>query len=172
VATIGVSLAVPEPWGSDLQEYRIGLGDELARHIPTHITLLPPHEVAESEIPDIEAHLAQVASLTRPFHVHLRGTGTFRPTSPVVFVGVVQGISQCEELAAEVLQGPLEIDRAFPFHPHVTIAHHLPEPTLERAFVELERFDAAFDAYEMWMYRHDARVGWQPTRAFAFQSSS
>ena len=64
---------------------------------------------------------------SRPFRVHLRGTGTFQPISPVVFVGVVQGISQCEVLAAEVLRGPLAIDRAFPFHPHVTIAHHLPE---------------------------------------------
>lgn len=172
MATIGVSLAIPEPWGSELQEYRIALGDEAARHIPTHITLLPPHEVAESEIPGVETHLSAVAARIRPFHVHLRGTGTFQPTSPVVFVGVVQGISQCEELAAEVLQGPLGIERAFPFHPHVTIAHHLPEATLERAFVELERFDAAFDAYEMWMYLHDARVGWQPTRAFAFQSGS
>ncbi len=71
-------------------------------------------------------------------------------------------------LAAAVLRGPLAIERAFPFHPHVTIAHHLPEAKLEQAFVELERFDAAFDVTEMWMYLHDDGLGWQPTRAFAF----
>ncbi len=168
--TIGVSLAVPEPWGSKLQEYRIGMGDEAARHIPTHITLLPPHEVDEAELDDVTAHLAEVAAKSQPFRVHLRGTGTFRPTSPVVFVGVVEGIGRCEELAAGVLQGPLAIEREFPFHPHVTIAHHLPESGLEQAFVELERFDAAFDVREMWMYLHDPTSGWQPTRAFAFKA--
>jgi 2'-5' RNA ligase len=170
VPTIGVSLAVPEPWGSELQQYRIGMGDEDARRIPTHITLLPPHEVSPADLVDIEKHLEHVASQVRPFRIHLRGTGTFRPTSPVVFVGVVQGISQCEVLAAEVLQGPLSIERAFPFHPHVTIAHHLPESSLEKAFVELERFDAAFDVSQMWMYLHDDASGWQPTRAFPFRT--
>jgi 2'-5' RNA ligase len=167
VPTIGVSLAVPEPWGSELQQYRIGMGDESARHIPTHITLLPPYELDEAHRTAVEDHLAAVAAQVEPFRVHLRGTGTFQPTSPVVFVGVVQGISQCEVLAAEVLQGPLAIERAFPYHPHVTIAHHQPESKLEQAFVEFERFDAEFDVNEMWLYLHDAASGWQPTRAFA-----
>jgi 2'-5' RNA ligase len=170
VPTIGVSLAVPEPWGSKLQEYRIGMGDVGARYIPTHITLLPPHEVEEADLEGVVDHLTEVAARNQPFRVHLRGTGTFQPTSPVVFVGVVQGISQCERLAAGVLRGPLAIDREFPFHPHVTIAHHLPESSLEQAFVELERFDAAFDVNEMWMYLHDETSGWQPTRAFPFKA--
>ena len=168
--TIGVSLAVPEPWGSELQEYRIGMGDEAARHIPTHITLLPPHEVDQDDLEAVESHLAGVVQQMAPFRVHLRGTGTFRPTSPVVFVGVVEGISQCEQLAARVLRGPLAIERRFPFHPHVTIAHDLPEASLEQAFVELERFDAAFDVREMWMYLHDPVSGWKPTRSFTFTS--
>jgi 2'-5' RNA ligase len=169
VPTIGVSIAVPEPWGSQLQQYRIGMGDQDARHIPTHITLLPPHQLDEADVPAVEEHLAAVAAGVDPFRVHLRGTGTFQPISPVVFVGVVQGISACEVLAAAVLRGPLAIERAFPFHPHVTIAHHLPEAKLEQAFVEYERFDAAFDVDVMWMYLHDEASGWQPTRAFAFR---
>jgi len=169
VPTIGVSIAVPEPWGSQLQQYRIGMGDEDARQIPTHITLLPPYELDEADLPAVEEHLAAVAAGVDPFRVHLRGTGTFQPTSPVVFVGVVQGISACEVLAAAVLRGPLAIERRFPFHPHVTVAHHLPEARLEQAFVELEGFDAAFDVDRMWMYLHDSVSGWQPTRAFAFR---
>ncbi|MCW2836378.1 MAG: 2-5 ligase, partial [Marmoricola sp.] len=152
--TIGVSVAVPEPWGNELQQYRIDVGDEAARHIPTHITLLPPHEVADADLDDVVAHLAKVAEGTEPFRVHLRGTGTFRPVSPVVFIGVVEGISQCEQLAAGVRRGPLAIERAFPYHPHVTVAQHLPEDRLERAFTELEGFDAAFAVEEMWMYLH------------------
>ena len=165
--TIGVSVAVPEPWGTELQQYRIGAGDEAARHIPTHITLLPPHEVPDAEIERVVTHLAAVAARTEPFRVHLRGTGTFQPVSPVVFVGVVEGISQCEQLAAGVRQGPLVIERVFPYHPHVTVAHHLSNQKLEQAFTDLEGFDASFHVEEMWMYLHDYASGWQPTHAFS-----
>jgi 2'-5' RNA ligase len=164
--TIGVSVAVPEPWGSALQQYRIAVGDETAAHIPTHITLLPPHEVAEEQLSGVVEHLAAVAGGTEPFEVHLRGTGTFAPVSPVVFVGVVAGISACEQLAAGVRRGPLHLERMFPYHPHVTIAHHLPDEQLDRAFHDLQHFDATFDVEEMWMYLHDERSGWQPTQAF------
>lgn len=167
--TIGVSIAVPEPWGSALQQYRIDVGDETAAHIPTHITLLPPHEVPDDGLDGIVAHLGDVATGTGPFRVHLRGTGTFAPVSPVVFVGVVEGISRCEQLAAAVRQGPLQIQRAFPYHPHVTVAHHLPEHQLRRAFDDLQDFDASFDVDEMWMYCHDDTSGWRPTHAFALR---
>ena len=163
---IGVSVAVPEPWGSELQSYRVGVGDESGRRIPSHITLLPPYDVVADEIDPVIAHLADAARRTRPFRVHLRGTGTFRPVSPVVFVNVVEGISHCEQLAADVRSGPLVIEAAFPYHPHVTVAHGMPEGTLEKAFVELERYDAAFDVTSMWLYVHDSDLGWQPARSF------
>ena len=166
VPTIGVSVAVPEPWGSELQQYRIGVGDGTARHIPTHITLLPPHEVAQEDLELAAEHLADAARATEPFRVHLRGTGTFRPVSPVVFVNVVEGIAGCEQLASDVRRGPLALEAAFPYHPHVTVAHDLAESELERAFVELERYDAAFDVDRMWMYVHDPVDGWQPMWSF------
>jgi 2'-5' RNA ligase len=171
VSTIGISVAVPEPWGTELQQYRIAAGDQAARHIPTHITLLPPLEVAVEDIERVVSHLAKIASGMDPFRVHLRGTGTFRPVSPVVFIGVVEGISQCEQLAAGVRQGPLVIERRFPYHPHVTVAHHLSDEQLERAFTDLKDFDAAFEVREMWMYHHDEASGWQPTRAFSLGDS-
>ncbi len=168
--TIGVSVAVPEPWGDQLQQYRIGVGDESARHIPTHITLLPPHDVPEEALPRVIEHLDEVAATGEPFRVHLRGTGTFAPVSPVVFVGVVEGISQCEQLAAGVLEGPLAIDRQFPYHPHVTVAHHLRAEQLRQAFRDLQDFDAAFEVTELWMYLHDDASGWKPARAFPLGS--
>ena len=170
--TIGVSIAVPDPWGSELQQYRIDLGDESARHIPTHITLLPPHEVPDEDLDGLVDHLAGVAARSEPFRVHLRSTGSFRPVSPVVFIGVVEGISQCEQLAADVRRGPLEVGKGFPYHPHVTVAHHLPEADLDRAFAELDRFDVAFDVAEMWMYLHDDNSGWRPSRSFPLGRSS
>lgn len=165
--TIGVALAIPEPWASELQDYRTSVGDATATMIPTHITLIPPTEVAEDALADVEKHLAEVASRTDAFCIHLRGTGTFRPVSPVVFVTVAEGISACEQLAGALRKGPLEVDLQFPYHPHVTIAHHLTDDALDRAFTELATFESVFDADEFHLYVHDPHSGWQPTHDFA-----
>lgn len=165
-------MAIPEPWASQLQDYRERLGDETASMIPTHITLVPPTEVADAVLGDIEDHLEAVARTVDTFEVHLRGTGTFRPVSPVVFVAVVQGISQCEQLASAVRRGPLDVDLAFPYHPHVTVAHDLPDEALDRAFGELASFECRFEVDDFHLYVHDAVQGWRPTRDFALRSSA
>ena len=167
MTTIGVAVAIPEPWGTRLQEYRSSLGDATAHAIPTHITLIPPTEIGEDQLADVEAHLARVAEGHGAYRVHLRGTGTFRPVSPVVFVTVAEGIPGCERLAADLRQGPLAVDLDFPYHPHVTVAHHLDDEALDRAFNELAGFDCEFLADEFHLYVHDAVRGWVPSRAFA-----
>jgi 2'-5' RNA ligase len=167
VPTIGVAVAIPEPWATELQEYRTGVGDEMAATIPTHITLIPPTEVSDEELEKVEAHLSDVATGIQPFDVHLRGTGTFRPVSPVVFVGLVEGISRCEQLADAVRRGPLAVDLVHPYHPHVTIAHHLSEQRLDQAFDELAGFDCEFRVETFGLYVHDHEKGWTPTRCFA-----
>lgn len=166
MTTIGVSVAVPDPWGSELQDYRVQLGDPTAAAIPTHITLLPPIDVDDDLLPSIGDHLATVAAATPPFAVHLRGTGSFRPVSPVVFVNVVEGISSCEVLASAVRRGPLAIDAQFPYHPHVTVAHHLSEELLDRAFEDLGSFDCRFTVGQVSLYEHRDGRGWAPVRDF------
>jgi 2'-5' RNA ligase len=167
VPTIGVAVAIPEPWASQLQDYRTSIGDVTATKIPTHITLVPPTEIDALE--DVERHLAGVAAELDAFCIHLRGTGTFRPVSPVVFVTVVEGISQCEQLANVVRRGPLATELEYPYHPHVTIAHHLDDQALDQAFVELAGFDCTFDVTEFHLYLHDDEVGWQPDLSFALR---
>ncbi|QIG44143.1 2'-5' RNA ligase family protein [Nocardioides anomalus] len=164
--TIGVAVAIPEPWATQLQDYRTGVGDTMAATIPTHITLVPPTEVTDEQLLEVEAHLEAAAAGVASFAVHLRGTGTFRPVSPVVFVSLVEGISQCEQLAAAVRRGPLAIDLAFPYHPHVTVAHHLADEQLDRAFSELSEFECAFAVGDFHLYVHDEERGWTPTRYF------
>lgn len=167
VRTIGVAVAIPEPWATQLQDYRASIGDETATRIPTHITLIPP-TVCEDLDPVME-HLQQVAATSTGFDVHLRGTGTFRPVSPVIFVCVVQGISGCERLADSVRSGPLAQELSFPYHPHVTIAHHLDDTTLDRAFAELAHFECEFPVEEFHLYVHDEEIGWQVDRSFALK---
>jgi 2'-5' RNA ligase len=166
VPTIGVAVAIPEPWATELQDYRTSVGDTMAATIPTHITLVPPTDVDVVALAEVEGHLADAAAGVRPFGVHLRGTGTFRPVSPVVFVSLVEGISQCEQLASAVRRGPLDVELAFPYHPHVTIAHDVPSGQLDRAFDELAEFECAFDVADFHLYVHDEASGWTQTRSF------
>lgn len=162
---IGVAIAIPEPWATQLYDYRIEIGDPTAAGVPSHITLIPPTEV-DGDLTAIEAHLAQAATQVEPFTVHLRGTATFRPVSPVVFVGLVEGISKCEQLAAAVRRGPLAVDLHFPYHPHVTVAHHLDDAALDRAFEELASFDCRFEVTDFHLYVHHDEEGWKATRTF------
>lgn len=168
--TIGVALAVPEPWAGQLQQYRAGVGDATARMIPTHITLVPPVEVGADDLAAVEEHLAGVAADSVRFRVHLRGTGSFRPVSAVVFVAVVEGISHCERLSGALCQGPLAVQLAYPYHPHVTVAHDLAEDLLDRAFGELADFECDFEVSGFVLYAHDRVSGWQPVREFGLRA--
>jgi len=170
--TIGVAIAVPEPWGGQLQDYRTDLGDKTAAGIPTHITLIPPYDVAAEQLPAVERHLAEASTMNTAFKVHLRGTGTFRPVSPVVFVTVVEGISGCEQLAGSVRRGPLACDLTFPYHPHVTVAHHLDDAAMDRAFGDLADFECDFEADRFSLYVHDADNGWAATRDYLLTASA
>ena len=163
--SIGVAIAIPEPWASELEDYRMKIGDPTAHGVPSHITLIPPTEV-EGDLTAIEKHLESAARLHTPFRVHLRGTATFRPVSPVVFIGLVEGISQCEQLAYSVRRGPLAVELHYPYHPHVTVAHHLGDEDLDRAFEELADFECVFEVADFHLYVHEGDLGWQARRTF------
>ncbi|MGI8701247.1 MAG: 2'-5' RNA ligase family protein [Nocardioidaceae bacterium] len=165
---IGVAVAVPEPWAGELERYRASFGDLLAHSIPAHVTLLPPTQVT-SGLRDVERHLAGVAALAPPFALRLQGTGSFRPVSPVVFVVVTQGIALCEKLAGEVRRGPLEQDLAYPYHPHVTVAHDLDDASLDAARDRLAGFGCTFDATAFHLYVHDDDGVWRPRRTFQLE---
>lgn len=167
MATIGVSIAVPEPWGRRLQDFRVANGDEQGASIPAHITLVPPVEVDDGRMPDVERHLAEVAGESAPYRIHLRGSGTFRPVSPVVFVSLAEGISSTEQLAARCRQGPLRVELTYPYHPHVTVAHVDDDDLLDRAFDGLAGFDCAFTVHDYHLYVHEPDQGWKATRAFS-----
>ena len=164
--TYGVAIAVPEPHGTQLREMRASFGDQLARTVPSHVTLLPPHEVDADDLDEICARLDKAACDVPAFRMRLRGTGTFRPVSPVVYVRVIAGY-----VATGVLAGQLRVaigapPAEFPFHPHVTVAHHLDDPALDRADAELHEFACDFEVEEFALFLHDDSAGWQPQRSF------
>jgi 2'-5' RNA ligase len=165
---IGVAIGIPEPYGRELQGWRERLGDPNAKRIVPHVTLLPPTTVATESLPAIEEHLRRIASEEQAFEIRLRGSATFLPVSPVVFVPLVQGISECERLEAKVRSGPLQRDLRFPYHPHVTVAHDIELDLLDRAFDAVRSYEARFRVWGFTMFEQDVDGTWRPQRDFVF----
>lgn len=164
--TIGVAIAIPPPFGVELAAWRRSIGDPTADAVPPHITLVPPTEIDPAGREAIEKHLATTATDHDPFRIHLRGTGTFRPVSPVVFVALARGISECEQLAAALRDGPTPVVLRFPYHPHVTVAQDLEDPVLDQAYAALADFEADFLVDEFGLYCHGADGVWRKERSF------
>jgi 2'-5' RNA ligase len=114
VSTIGVAIAIPQPYGDELQRFRASFGDPQADAIPTHITLVPPTEV-KGDLEPVRTHLAEVARR------HL----------------------------------------AFPFHPHVTVAHDVAEDALDLAYETLADYEASFEVDSFHLYVHGADGLWR-----------
>lgn len=165
--TVGVSIAIPEPYFSQLRQMRRDVGDPQADAVPPHVTLMPPTHVDRLSLPQFVEHLRAVAAATAPFDMILRGTGTFRPISPVVFVQLAQGVSSCEQLESRVRGGPVGRELEFRYHPHVTVAHHLDDAALDAAFEENKHFEAAFCVEAFHLYYQEADGSWAPVERFA-----
>lgn len=161
--TVGVAIAIPQPHATVLANWRRRAGDPAAELVRPHVTLLPPTPVVAATMNDVEAHLAGVAAQGRPFPMHLAGTGTFRPTSAVVFIQISRGVSDCEVLERSIRSGPLERDLQFPYHPHVTVAQDIPDDGLDDAYDGLAGFVARFtvERFGLFCRGRDGRWNWK-----------
>lgn len=164
--TIGVAIPVPAPHAEQLQRWRADFGDPLAWMVPAHVTLVPPTPVEEAALDAVREHLRACAATAEPFAMRLRGTETFRPVSPVVYVQVADGASECAALEQQVRSGVLGTQRRFPFHPHVTVAQEVDDAALDRARATLSEYEAAFPVDSMELYLHGGDGVWRPCAEF------
>lgn len=162
---LGVTVAIPEPYRSVLSRARAEVGDPLAQIIPPHVTLLPPTEIAESDLNGVHSLLEAVAQRHGCFTMGLKGTDTFRPISPVVFVALDQGWKECSDLQAELNVGVLAQEREFPYHPHVTIAHNLTPEQLDHAQDMMRGFTGQFTVHTIELFEHVGQQ-WRELRSF------
>jgi 2'-5' RNA ligase len=167
---IGVAIAVPRPFADELEGWRERFGDPAAHAIQAHVTLLPPTQVAD--VAAVVGHLAAVAQRHAAFPVVLQGTGTFRPVSPVVYVRVAQGAQQIVHLENDVRSGPLHRRLRFDYHPHVTVAHDLPDGTLALAQRTLADYEAAFTADAVTLYEMAPDGVWGPLQDFPLRADA
>ena len=163
---LGVAIAIPQPHANILTGWRRQVGDPGADLVFPHVTLLPPTAVPAEAMDEVTAHLAAAAKSHEPFVMHLAGTGTFRPLSPVVFIQVATGVSDCELLEREIRSGPLERDLEFPYHPHVTVAQEIADERLDEAYDGLSDFVARFSVERVVLFQRLRNGAWTRDQEF------
>lgn len=163
---VGVAIAIPQPHATVLANWRREVGDPAADLVFPHVTLLPPTAVAADEMDRIETHLADAAAAHHPFVMHLSGTGTFRPLSPVVFIQIATGVSDCEVLEHQIRRGVLARELEFPYHPHVTVAQGIADEGLDDAYEGLSGFVARFRVDGVVLFSRDSDGRWQWRKEF------
>ena len=118
---------------TEIDGLRRALGSTELTRIPPHVTLVPPQNVTESEVPGVLAHLRQVATVAVPLRLSLGPAATFAPRHEVVYLAVAEQARSLGALSAGPLAPPVTRPvRAFV--PHVTITNRAP-PEVARAGV-------------------------------------
>ena len=166
--TLCVAIPVPEPWGAEIDRARRALQPG-RQPLRSHITLIPPTDVPVDRVPEVLVHVSAVARAETGFRVELRGTGTFRPCSPVVFIGVVGGHGDVVALRDELAVGRFAPkEGGWPFQPHVTLAARCADQALDDAARWFEDFSALFEVRSVstfekvnrgWAVRDRASIG-------------
>ncbi|MHA7306130.1 2'-5' RNA ligase family protein [Arthrobacter sp. TMN-49] len=155
---LGVIVSLPPALAAVLSARREFYAGPDAAVVPPHITLVSGRTSDTWE--KAAEHVRKVAATATPFVISLRGTGTFEPVSPVVYVDVADGGAECTTLHEQLLAGPLEHLLEFDFYPHLTVAHDLDEATMALAKSELAGFSADFEVASIGLFDHLAG-GWE-----------
>jgi 2'-5' RNA ligase/GNAT superfamily N-acetyltransferase len=125
---LGVVLLVPQPLATQIDGVRRALGDGALGRIPPHITLVPPVNVADRDLPTAFAVVRRAAAATIPLELRVGPAATFQPVNPVAYLavgGAAEQLAALSSLRAACLAGPLDRPQDHEFVPHVTIADQL-----------------------------------------------
>ena len=147
---LGVVLLVPEPWATEVDGIRRALGDGALGRIPSHLTLVPPVNVREDDLPVAFDVVHRAAAACPVLELTLGPVASFAPVNPVAYLQVAgppAPMAQLVGLKDGLHAGPLDRPEDWPFVPHVTVADGLPEDRLTAAQLALSALsvDVAFE---------------------------
>jgi 2'-5' RNA ligase len=130
---LGVVLLVPEPSATEIDGLRRALGDDALARIPSHLTLVPPVNVREDDLPAAFDAVHAAAAVCPPLTLQLGPVATFAPVNPVAYLAVAADpvtMASLVRLRDELHAGPLDRPADHAFVPHVTVASELADERL------------------------------------------
>jgi 2'-5' RNA ligase len=139
---LGVALLVPAPVATELDGLRRALGEESLGRIPAHITLVPPVNVNDVDLPDALAVLREAAAAGGPLRLELGPPTTFHPVTPVVYLAVGGDLEGLHALRERVFRPPLSRPLSHTFVPHATLADEMDPARIPPALSTLAAYRA------------------------------
>jgi 2'-5' RNA ligase/GNAT superfamily N-acetyltransferase len=164
---LGVALLLPPDAAAEVDGLRTALGDGSLGRVPAHLTLVPPVNVREDDLPAALELLREAAGSVGPITLVLGPPATFLPENPVVYLAAGgERLDRLQMLRDAVFQPPLARDLTWPWVPHVTLADEADTPRIEAALVALSdyRVRVVFDRVHLLREERDTEGNrvWRP----------
>jgi 2'-5' RNA ligase len=138
---LGVAVVFESPVSDEIDGLRRALGDPGRPRIPPHITLVPPVNVRDADLPAALLALREAAeAVGRPLALTLGPPATFLPDNPVLYLRVAGDVVGLTKLRDSVFRPPLARSLTWPWTPHVTIAERASQARIAAALAALEDY--------------------------------
>lgn len=164
----------------EIQDYVTGIKQDFADRYasraalksPPHITLQPPFEWANANIPTLEKSIKTFASGSSSVPITLYGFAAFPPR--VIYVNVLKTQEllalQADLMAQMELLGIVDLSKTRPFAPHMTVAFRdLTKQNFRAAWTEFQHLPLHFEftATQLTLLLHDGKR-WDVSEEFPF----
>jgi 2'-5' RNA ligase len=130
---LGVVLLVPRPLADAVDGLRRAFGDPALERVAPHITLVPPINVRESDLPAALACLRAAAAQARPLELTIGPVAVFPGHEHVGYLevhGSNAAAAMLVDLARRAAAPPLDRPAEHDFVPHVTLTQGIDERRL------------------------------------------
>lgn len=134
-------LLVPGGAATEVQGLRRACGDRVLDHIAPHVTLVPPVNVREEDLPEALSIVRAAAARCDPLALTLGPPATFLPENPVLYLAVGgASLAALHDLRSALPSGPLARPVDHGFVPHVTISIDSTPERIEASMAALAEF--------------------------------
>ncbi len=133
-----VALLAPPSEAAEVDVLRRAVGVPEPFHVPPHVTLIPPINVAAADVDDVCSVLRRSAGAARPVRLDVGPATSFRPETPTLHLAVTgPDMDAVRALRGDLRSGPLDRPDVWPFHPHVTICEHAEPSVIDAGLVAM-----------------------------------
>ena len=159
---LGAVLLLRGRVAAEVDGLRRACGDTSLANVPGHITLVPPVNVHEDDLPAALARVrAAAASVRGPIEVTLGPPATFSPVNPVLYLEVGGlGLEAVHRLRTTVFAYPLERTQSWDYVPHVTLADNASPERIAAGLVALADYRATATFERVHLLEESADRSW------------
>ncbi|MSX75322.1 MAG: hypothetical protein F2744_06620, partial [Actinobacteria bacterium] len=123
---VAVALLPPAGLSAKIQAVRSLLGDPRIDRIAPHLTLVPPVNLADQDVEQLQGLLRSVGSATTPFTLTLGPISSFSPNTPTLHLAVQGDLAALRALREQLRVPPVNRPDVWPFTAHVTLRDSVP----------------------------------------------